>query len=129
MFSNEGIYVKSFFARNWKWVLIGLVVLGLFIQFGGMTVAVVNHALLPICEVHVATTLDQSNWGPNRINNPIPSPQSRDIHLPIYMNFLKSGENRAFYVWAVDCDGKLINQSEHIGKGSLFLWQVERQSP
>ena len=121
--------MRAFIARNWKWLLIGLVALGLFIQFGGMTVAVVNHALMPICEVHVATTPAIEDWGPNRLRSTIPSPQSRDIHLPIYLNFLKTGENRAFYVWAVDCDGNLINQSEHIGKGSLFLWEVIRKSP
>jgi hypothetical protein len=121
--------VKSTVARYWKWLLIGLIVLGLLIQFGGMTVVVVNHALMPICEVHVSTMPEMQNWGPNRIRNPIPSPQSRDVHLPLYMNIFKTGDDRVFYVWAVDCDGKLINQSFHTGKGSLFLWEVTRQSP
>ncbi len=121
--------MKNFLARKWKWLLIGLIALGLFVQFGGMTVAVVNHALMPICAVHVSTSPDAADWGPNRLRNPIPSPQSRDIHLPLYMNFLKTGENRVFYVWALDCDGELINQSAHTGKGSLFLWEVTRTSP
>jgi hypothetical protein len=121
--------MKSFISRYWKWLLVGLIVLGLFIQFGGMTVTVVKHALMPICEVHISTSPDQSNWGHSWIRNPIPSPQSRDIHLPIYMNFLKSGQSRAFYVWAVDCNGNIINNSVHTGKGSLFIWQVERKSP
>lgn len=118
--------MKDFVKQYWKWLLIGLVALGLFFQFGGMTVVVVNHALMPICEVHVSTNPDEGDWGPNRLRNPIPSPQSRDVHLPLYMNFLKSGENRVFYAWALDCDGNLINQSSHSGRGSLFLWEVAR---
>jgi hypothetical protein len=121
--------LKDFITRYWKWLLIGLIALALFIQFGGMTVAVINHALMPICEIHVSTSDNIDDWGANRIRNPIPSPQSRDIHLPLYMNFMKTGENRVFYVWAVDCDGNIIDQSLHVGKGSLFLWEVNRPSP
>jgi hypothetical protein len=85
--------VKEMLRRYWKWILAGVAVLFLIVQYGGVTVVVVNRVYKPICEIHISASTEADNWGPNRIWSQIPSPQSRDIRLPIYMNwFHPSGQ-------------------------------------
>ena len=119
--------LRDFFARRWAWILAGLVVLVLFVQFGGVTLVVRNQAIQPICEVHVATVGDQADWGPNRLWSQLRSPQSRDIRLPIYLTLFRPAGERVLYAWAVGCDGELIEAGEFRGGDSLFLWEVNGQ--
>jgi hypothetical protein len=116
--------LRDFIAHRWAWILVALVLLILFAQFGGVTLVVRNQAYQNICEVHVSTAGDQADWGPNRLWSQLRSPQSRDIRLPISLTlFIPAGE-RVLYTWAIGCDGELIEAGEFPGGDSLFLWEV-----
>jgi hypothetical protein len=119
--------LRDFLAHRWAWVLAALVLLILFVQFGGVTIVVRNQALQPICEVHVSTESDQADWGPNRLWSQLRSPQSRDIRLPVSLTFFIPAEERTLYTWAIGCDGDLIETAQFRGGDSLFLWEVNGQ--
>ena len=119
--------LRDFFVRRWAWILTALVLLILFVQFGGVTVVVRNQAYATICEVHISTSDDQADWGPNRLWSQLRSPQSRDIRLPIYLTLFTPAGERALYTWAVGCDGELIDAGQFRGGDNLFLWEVNGQ--
>lgn len=122
--------MKETLRRYWKWILVGVAVLFLIVQYGGVTVVVVNRVYIPICEVHISASTEVANWGPNRIRSRIPSPQSRDIRLPIYMNWFHPSGQRSLNVWAVDCQGDIIDSISYVGENkSLYLWEVTGTKP
>mgnify|MGYP001766174243 CR=1 FL=1 len=116
--------LRDFLSRRWAWVLAGLVLLILWVQFGGVTVVVRNQAYRTICAVHIAASGDPADWGPNRLGSQLRSPQSRDIRLPIYLTLFTPADERLLYAWAIDCEGELIETEEFRGGHSLFLWEV-----
>lgn len=114
----------SWIRRYGGWVLLGVLALAFFLRFGGTTVMVLNRAYRPICGVYVSTTPDAR--GPNRILTPIPSPQSRDVHLPFLMNRFVPRAQRAWYVWATDCEGMDLDAESFTGSSGALLFVVNR---
>lgn len=113
--------MKAFLAQHWKWVAAAVLAALLFLQFGGVTLSVVNRTYQTICRVTVSTSPDRP--GANRIWSSIPSPQSRDIHLPLYLNFRPKGE-RMYYVRAYGCDGQELDSVEFLDEHLYYLWRA-----
>jgi hypothetical protein len=113
--------MKAFLKQYWQWIAAALLAVVLFVQFGGVTLSVVNRTYRTICKVTISTSPDRP--GVNYIWSSIPSPQSRDIHLPLYLNF-RPKAGRMYYVQAVDCDGQVLDSVEFLDEHLYYLWRA-----
>jgi hypothetical protein len=118
------VNVKKFFKGKWIWLLIAVALVVVVVAWGGKTIVVMNSAFTNICEVHISYNTDPGTWGPNRILGKIVWPNSYDIHMPIYFDWFKPAGQTTVQVWAVDCDGKVINTTQFDAKTGFFDWQV-----
>jgi hypothetical protein len=122
--------VKKIINSKWIWLIIGVLVLGTLLQWGGKTIVIMNSAIDDICQVHISNVNNMAQWGPNRIVGKIVWPNSYDIHLPIYIHWFKPATATTYYVWALDCNGKVINTTQFDEKdGGFITWQVSRILP
>jgi hypothetical protein len=125
--AKGGRLVKQIVKSRWGWAIVGLLCLGILLQFGGTTIVVLNRAFEPICAVHVSDAPHSGPQGPNRLWSPLRYPHSRDLHLPLTMNLSRPAEQRAYYLWALDCDGQVMAETAFIGMDeSLLFWEVTR---
>jgi len=117
--------MKDFLREKWKWIIAGVIILVVLLQFGGKTVTVINQMGIEFCEVYVSTSAELADWGPNRLGYPIKFHQSRDIHLPIYLTLFE-GRAPTLYAWVVDCEGNVVKHTsfEEFRK-SLVIWEVK----
>ncbi|MBN2387570.1 MAG: hypothetical protein JXB85_11165 [Anaerolineales bacterium] len=114
----------EFLKRRWAWILAGLLLLVLVIQFGGVTIVVINQSSETICAVHVNTSGSEFDRSPNRLLSRLPRPQSRDIRLPLFLTLFIPADERILYTWAFDCEGTLLAENQFRGGDNLFLWEV-----
>jgi len=122
--------VKKIINSKWIWLIVGVIVLGALLQWGGKTIVIMNSAIDDICQVHIANVNDMAQWGPNRLLGKIVWPNSYDIHLPMYFRWFKSATATTYYVWALDCNGNVINTTQFDEKdGGFITWQVSRILP
>ena len=119
--------MKKFLKAGWKWILIALAVIFVFIQWSGKTVIVLNNAYTTICEVHISTASEQEEWGPDRVPGDIKWPNSYDVHLPMYMTWFKPAEEKILHMWALDCEGNLLETMIYPEEaGHTYTWQVSK---
>lgn len=122
--------MKKVFKSKWVWAIIAVIAVAAILQWGGKTVVIRNAAIKDICEVHVSYVNDIAKWGPDRLIGRIVYPNSYDLHLPMYLDWFKPATQTTLNLWAVDCDGNVINSIQFDGKqGSFFTWQVSRIIP
>lgn len=119
--------MRDFLKKNWKWLLIVLAVIFIFLQWSGKTVIVLNNAYTPICEVHISPSPDTAEWGPDRVPGDIKWPNSFDIHLPMYLTWFRSPAEKQLHMWALDCAGNLLEYTIYPEEvGHTYTWQVSK---
>lgn len=119
--------MAKIFKSKWFWIAAAILAVAAILQWGGKTIVISNASIDDICQVHVSMANDTTNWGPNRLVGKIVYPNSYDLRLPLYFRWFKASTGSTFYMWAVDCNGKVINTTQFDEKdGGFITWQVSR---
>lgn len=122
--------MKKVFRNKWVWAIIAVLALAAIVQWGGKTIVIRNAAIKDICQVHASYIDDVAQWGPDRLVGKIVYPNSYDLHLPMYLHWFKPAGQTILFLWAVDCDGNVINTAQFDDRqGSFYTWQVSRILP